>query len=78
MKMTAMLTAIACLALPLCAQGDGFERERKAGKTSPKDALEGKAPPALQVTNWMNTDGKPLRLAELRGKVLLLDFWGVW
>ena len=32
--------------------------------------------PAPELTNevWLNTDG-PLRLAELRGKVVLLDMW---
>ena len=30
--------------------------------------------PELQNTVWLNTD-RPLRLAELRGKVVLLDMW---
>jgi cytochrome oxidase Cu insertion factor (SCO1/SenC/PrrC family) len=29
-------------------------------------------PPNL---DWINTGGRPLTLAELRGKVVLLDFW---
>ncbi len=59
------------------AQDDNFSRERKAGETA-KDALEGKAPPALHVKDWMNTGGKPLELKALRGKVVILDFWGTW
>ena len=45
-----------------------------------KDALEGKAPPALQVAQWKNTGkkNKALKLSELKGKVVVLDFWGVW
>lgn len=60
--------------------GDDFKRERRGGdKDAAKDALEAKAPPALEVTGWMNTaDGKALKLADLKGKVIVLDFWGVW
>ena len=65
------------LSASLAADGDGFKRERtKDGEL--KDALEGKAPPPLKVTDWQNTDGKPVDLAKLRGKVVLLDFWGTW
>lgn len=59
------------------AQTDDFSRERKTGETV-KDSLEGKAPPALQVKDWMNTDGKAIDLKALRGKVVILDFWGTW
>lgn len=39
--------------------------------------LEGKlAPPLQQIKGWKNTG--PLELADLRGKVVLLDFWGHW
>jgi len=56
--------------------GDDFERE---GKNRPfKDALEGKAPPALAVEGWMNSGGAPLEWSSLRGKVVVLDFWGTW
>ena len=32
--------------------------------------------PAPEITNevWLNTDA-PLRIAELRGKVVLVEFW---
>jgi len=39
--------------------------------------LEGKPAPDLQqIKGWKN--GGPLKLADLRGKVVLLDFWGHW
>lgn len=25
-----------------------------------------------------NLDGKPMKLSEFRGKVVVLDFWGFW
>jgi len=57
---------------------EDYRRERGGEKDAAKDALEGKIPPALQVSNWMNTNGSALRLSDLRGKVVILDFWGTW
>ncbi|OLT38740.1 hypothetical protein BJF85_08680 [Saccharomonospora sp. CUA-673] len=31
--------------------------------------------PELAGTDWLNTGGRRLRLADLRGKIVLLDFW---
>ncbi|TNC26212.1 NHL domain-containing thioredoxin family protein [Amycolatopsis alkalitolerans] len=31
--------------------------------------------PELSGDGWLNTGGKQIRLAELRGKIVLLDFW---
>lgn len=33
------------------------------------------APDFQDGLDWINTGGRPLRMAELRGKVVLLDFW---
>lgn len=35
----------------------------------------GKTPPSLQISKWL---GSPVTLEQLHGKVILLDFWGVW
>ena len=77
-----ILPAALCLAGIAASQRDvskdGFPREGSPAQRAKRDSLEGKAPPALQVRDWLNTNGKALSLADLRGKVVLIDFWGVW
>ena len=31
--------------------------------------------PELRGRQWLNTGGRELKLADLRGKIILLDFW---
>lgn len=38
--------------------------------------LIGHAAPEISVKEWMN--GPPVALADLRGRVVLLDFWATW
>lgn len=33
------------------------------------------APNFTGITNWLNTDGKSLSISDLKGKVVLVDFW---
>src|SRR5437899_1604976 len=38
--------------------------------------MQGKLAPPLMLTNWINS--KNLKLDELKGKVVLLEFWATW
>ena len=67
----ALLTTIALLA-PV-ARGEDLKREQDLS------AKEGKPAPALNAVGWINTpEGKPLKLEDLKGKVVVIDFWGTW
>jgi thiol-disulfide isomerase/thioredoxin len=50
-------------------EGTAAQRGHLAG-------LEGKAAPDLMVKDW--TNGKEMKVADLKGKVVLLDFWATW
>jgi thiol-disulfide isomerase/thioredoxin len=39
-------------------------------------ALIGREAPEIAVKNWIN--GEPVTLADLRGRVVLLEFWATW
>ncbi len=38
--------------------------------------LQGKPAPPLATAQWLNS--KPLTLADLKGKIVVLDFWATW
>ncbi len=44
------------------------------GLALPAAAQDRKAPELEGGTGWLNTE-KPVKLADLKGKVVLLDFW---
>jgi thiol-disulfide isomerase/thioredoxin len=64
---------------------DGFKKaiemgkalEKKKGESSIKDSLAGPPPFAFDFTT-KTVDGKDLKLADLKGKVVIVDFWGTW
>ncbi len=51
---------------------DGIDSVRKFLSALP---VLGAAPDFRGISTWLNTDEKPLSMADLRGKVVLVDFW---
>ena len=49
---------------------------KPAAPARPKPPAIGQPAPELKVVGW--TDGKAHALADYRGKVVYLDFWGIW
>ncbi len=49
--------------------------KRYRQKADPMSELVGKTVPDFSATDL---DGKPISLQQYRGKVILLDFWGIW
>ena len=43
--------------------------------SDPLDGARVRAPDFPANLDWINTGGRALSLADLRGKVVLLDFW---
>jgi hypothetical protein len=63
-----ILTLVGLLVLAGCAGSTGSAE-------TPAPKLEELGPaPELTNTTWLNTEA-PLRLANLRGKVILLEMW---
>ena len=73
--MRILLIGLLSTALAACGAGWPAGGEESSVEPSVKVSLPdlGTAP-ELQNEIWLNTD-RPLRLAELRGKVVLLDMW---
>ena len=63
-------------ATTVAAAGDVIKPDWREGDTARFADLEGKPAPALAVENWMNS--KTVTLADLKGKVVMLDFWATW
>jgi cytochrome c biogenesis protein CcdA/thiol-disulfide isomerase/thioredoxin len=52
-----------------------FSKAPAASASAKKLKDYGPAPQFAGISDWLNTGGKPLSMAGLRGKVVLVDFW---
>ncbi|GMW02124.1 MAG: hypothetical protein AMXMBFR84_32600 [Candidatus Hydrogenedentota bacterium] len=53
-----------------------LERDDDAERNKALDAMQGKPAPELVVGEWLS--GEATTLADLKGSVVMIDFWGVW
>ena len=63
---------------PMRVGPEGLRRSGDLADRRILDALEGEPAPPLSVENWRTADGESVTLADLRGKIVLLDFWATW
>jgi thiol-disulfide isomerase/thioredoxin len=46
------------------------------GRKKRQLAIQGEVAPEIQIAQWI--DQEPLKISDLRGRVVLLDFWATW
>jgi thiol-disulfide isomerase/thioredoxin len=75
----ATLIAACLIAAPihtaLAADAAGPKLESNKNRTA-LDAMHGQPAPELAVKDWINS--KPVKLADLKGKIVVVDFWATW
>jgi thiol-disulfide isomerase/thioredoxin len=79
--LTSMLTVAAGAAWAAAEGAPAAEvkaewREGDAERRKAVDPLEGKDAPVLKLKDW--TNGGEVTLEQLKGKVVVLDFWATW
>src|SRR6202022_5108192 len=66
-------SVIALFLIGAAISGIGGEPARGQSAPSAVAAAQGTAPNFAGISNWFNS--APLNMADLRGKVVLVDFW---
>jgi thiol-disulfide isomerase/thioredoxin len=70
--------ALAALALPATAQRSRAGVDPELVKGSMARFTLAKAPKTLPNLEFQDAGGKPVRLEDFRGKVVLINFWATW
>ena len=70
-----ILGLLALATLWLGIPQDDFKREGKGERRAALDKMEGQPAPEWQIEEWISGE---TTLKDLRGKVVLIDFWGTW
>lgn len=73
LAISAALLVIAALIASTAGKTAGMRRSSGQTGTSPRSAVEGNMPPLDGAITWINSP--PLKPADLRGKVVLVEFW---
>lgn len=72
----AVVACVAALAVAGCGGGSGSKGGSAQSTSAPEEGfLPGKSAPAFTLTDL---DGKPVSLADYKGKVVVVDFWATW
>jgi cytochrome c biogenesis protein CcmG, thiol:disulfide interchange protein DsbE len=74
--MKTFIGILACAVVTSTAFAGEEPKLEASNVRSELDAMQGKPAPALQLDNWMNS--KPVQLSDLKGKIVVLDFWATW
>ena len=78
MRLRSLIVPLLALATAVSAFGDEFPADfyyRGAERPASLKAIEGKPAPALDLDAWI---GDETSLEDLRGKVVVVDFWATW
>lgn len=75
-KLVVVLGLFAVAAIGLTQTESKVKLEGNEERRKLLSEIQGKPAPDLEVAEWMG--GKEVKLSDLKGKVVLLEFWGKW
>lgn len=70
--------SVLAAAMILCAGVFARTQDQNTPEAKARQAMIGKTAPELKVGQWIHTNGKTLSLQNLRGKVVVLDYFAYW